>query len=139
MTLSVPCPSHRVRSWLVAFWLLGLCGCGSSERIDRPESPRELQPELTPVAVRVGALDDYWTERFGDYLDPDELYRYWIQPEERRFASYGMRWLEFALREDLLGEVAWRVPDDVQERFRAQPDYDASKRLLESLPESERQ
>lgn len=129
--------NHRRLLLSLALCLTVLVGCGGTTSVQRPELPRELRAEISSTSVPLSLQDDYWTERLGAYLSPEDLHVYWIMPPERRFAGYGKRWLEFCLREDLLAERRWPLGSEDLEQFRSQPDFDSSRRLLEQTPETQ--
>lgn len=110
--------------------LLALTGCGGRDAVEAPRIPPELANELTGLPEPRGPRDDYWTETYGDYLRPEELFAYWVLPEDRRLAVFGGRWLEFCLREDLLDEHRWALSREEVSRVSSAPDYDGSVEVL---------
>lgn len=114
--------------------LLGpLVGCNGAVVAEPPRMPQQLRPELASIEAPFNPRDDYWTKNLGDYLAPAELRRYWTTPEEQRFHDFGRRWLEFALREDLLGADRAVLSPEELEAVRSAPDYDEGQRALERI------
>lgn len=119
-------------------WLLGpasiaLAGCGGVEVADSPRVHPQLVPQLSGVEAPSGPRDDYWTESLGTYLRSEELQNYWLLPEEQRFQAFGDRWLEFCLREDLLSQHRGDLSPEETDRFRAEPDFESSRRALQGM------
>jgi hypothetical protein len=111
--------------------VLLLCGCTGALVAEPSRVPQQLRDELASIEAPLNPRDDYWTEHLGDYLTPAEMRHYWTTPEEQRFHDFGRRWLEFALREDLLGDDRAALSPEELEELRGAPDYDATKRALE--------
>ena len=112
--------------------VVALIAC-SGQRIEPPKVPQELEAELASDLTTRTVRGDFWTERLGDYLPPVELHAYETLEPERRFPEYGERWLEFCLREDLLGEHRWALSPEEIDRVRAAPSYDASAQILREI------
>ena len=109
-----------------------LCACGGSDEVIRPEYPKELLSPISSSDER-NPRDDYWTERLGPYLKPEEQHIYRIKPEDKRFVKYGERWLEFCLREDLLEESGLELSPEQVDLYRSRPDFDSGRRTLEGF------
>ena len=118
---------------LLAALLLVVGGCSGPDKPVRPEFPKELNPAITSSDEPLSLQDDYWTRCLGPYLSPEELHQYWIEPHDKRFVSYGERWLEFSLREDLLARRRWELSSEQVNEFRSQPDFESGKRTLEGF------
>ena len=73
---------------------------------------------------------------FGDYLSSEEEHSYWIKPQDERFLTFGERWLEFSLREDLLKDQRWALTPEQIDRIRSEPDYDSTQRTLQEIQKS---
>ncbi len=110
-----------------------LAGCNGVEVAEPPRVPQQLRPELASIEAPYDPRNDYWTEHLGDYLMPSELRTYWTTPEDQRFREFGRRWLEFALREDLLAQDRTSLSPEELEAFRSAPNCDASQRTLEQI------
>jgi hypothetical protein len=121
---------------LLLFLPLFVVACGTSGSIERPVYPDELRADISNADGPLSFQEDYWTASFGPYLSPDVLQGYWLESEERRFESFGERWLEFSLREDLMRDRLSALTPEEIERIRSQPDFDSSKQVLDALPGS---
>jgi hypothetical protein len=114
--------------------LLALCTACSGVEVPTPlVRPSQLDATLQGSQIPAGPLDDHWTLTLGDYLSPAELGSYWLSPNEERFTRWGDRWLEYSLREELLAPSKDELTPDELERFRSQPDYESSKRVLDEI------
>ena len=112
-------------------WALFVCaGCSSNDLPPRPTPPRRLEADLQSARPRHDE-QDYWTENLGHFFTARELADYWVTPTPQRFDSFGRRWLEFCLREDLLRGVD--LSDEELDAFAAEPDYESSRRYLERI------
>ncbi|MCO5172026.1 MAG: hypothetical protein M9894_37485 [Planctomycetes bacterium] len=122
-----PARAERARrgALAAACALLLVAGCGSEELAPEPERLRRA-PEL---AGGPPARVDFWTDTLGDYLGPD----FRAAPADERFARFGLRLLEFRLREDLLEEHRWALSQQDVDTFAGQPDHDASERFLREV------
>ncbi len=126
-----PARRHGRRLTLVAIALL--CACRGSDKVVRPEYPKELHSEISSFDEPLSLRDDYWTENLGSYLKVEQQHTYWIQPEDKRFVKYGERWLEFCLREDLLKESDLELSPEQVDLYRSRPDFDSGRRTLEGF------
>lgn len=108
------------------------CACNGDD-VRPPMPPAELVPQLAGAeeALRRSARDDHWTERYGDYMQPAELRAYWAAAPEDRFDAFGLRLLEFALREELLQRHRLQLTLEQVEAYRSRPDYDQGRQYLE--------
>ena len=72
------------------------------------------------------------------YASPERLPLWHVLLDSlyRRFEEFGERWLEFSLREDLLGDRLWALTPEEIDRIRSQPDYDSTQRALDAIPGS---
>lgn len=115
---------------LVTLVLLAAC---NGEDVRPPVPTPELVRELAGAEAELqrGARDDYWTERFGDYMEARELRAYWSTPPEERFQAFGLRLLEFRLREELLQANRLKLTLEQVEAYRSQPDYDQARAYLQ--------
>lgn len=119
-------------SVLLLVALLSLTACGGDD-VRPPVPPAELVPQLAGAedALGRGARDDHWTERYGDYMQPEELRAYWSAAPDRRFEAFGLRLLEFALREELLQRHRLQLTLEQVQTYRSQPGYEQGKAYLE--------
>lgn len=113
--------------------VLLLVACGTTGTVERPTFPDELHTDIASADHPLSFQEDYWTASFGPYLSPDELQAYWRGAEEQRFETFGERWLEFSLREDLWKDRRSALTPEEIERVRSQPDFDSAKRVLDAL------
>jgi hypothetical protein len=113
-----------------------LSACNGTE-----EGPPAIQTELVPQ-LQVGAADmigrssrrDFWTEELGDYLQAEELDRYWqAEQGEQRFERFALSLLEARLRQDLLLDHRWLLTRAQVEAYCALQDYDQSASYLEQF------
>ena len=122
-----------IRRALLVLLIPLLGACGSTGTVERPVYPDELRLDPSNVDGPLSFQEDYWTASFSPYLGPDELQAYWMESDEKRFSSFGERWLEFSLREDLLRDRRSALTPEEIERIRSQPDFDSAKRVLDAL------
>ncbi len=121
---------------VIALSALFLGACSGGGAVERPRYPTELTADASQADEPLSFQDDYWTANFSEYLSPEELHSYWIEAQDQRFLTYGERWLEFSLREDLLEDRRWALTPEQIDRIRSQPDYDSTQRALNDTPES---
>lgn len=102
-----------------------------------PTPPRELVPPValsgnldeTPIEPALGK-GDAWSDAYGAYMTRDELAAYVRTPESERFERFGLKLLDYQLREDLLREHKDDLNREQQDAYRHLPTADACRRYI---------
>ncbi len=116
--------------------LVALAGCNDPPPRP-PTPPRELVPPValsgnldeTPIEPALGK-GDAWSDAYGAYMTHDELAAYVTTPEPERFERYGLKLLDYQLREDLLREHKDELNREQQDAYRRLPSAEACRRFV---------
>jgi hypothetical protein len=127
---------------IVGIWCIA--GCSSAEKKSAPPPPKPLPPVTAPASrpaapetVRplagprpnLGA-DDYWYDRFHEYMPEDVRGRYLATPPEERFRAFGEVLLDYQRRDAALDPYRARLDRADLERYHALPDLESCARFL---------
>ncbi len=132
-------PSWGVSSVSGKAILLGallLAGCNDPPP-DAPPPPSGIQPtpaiggglEDEPVEPGIGR-PDHWSENYGSYMSPELKREYLRTPEEERFERFGLRILDFQLREQFLLAHQEDLTREEKDAYRRLPDADSCRRFV---------
>ncbi len=126
----------QIRIALVLSALGTLASCNDPP----PEAPAPQSQLVAPHAVD-GDLDleapdpvpgpsDAFYDRYHAYMTADAKRDYLSTPEGERFERFGLRMLDYQLREDLLREHEHALTRDEKDVYRRLPTADACRRFV---------
>lgn len=112
---------------------------------DAPPPPIGIRPtpeiggrlDEEPVEPGIGK-PDHWSETYGAYMSPDLKREYLSTPEDERFERFGLRLLDFELREQLLLAHQEDLTREEKDAFRRLPDADACRRFVRQCADTAR-
>jgi hypothetical protein len=128
-------PKNIVLRVMLPLALLG-AGCNDPPP-EAPTAPVGIRPsyeiggglEDEPVEPGIGR-PDYWSETYGAYMTPELKREYLATPEDERFEQFGLRLLDFELREQLLLAHQEDLTREEKDAYRRLPDADACRRFV---------
>jgi hypothetical protein len=85
--------------------------------------------EDEPVEPGIGR-PDYWSETYGAYMSPELKREYLATPEDERFDRFGVRLLDFELREHFLLAHQEDLTREEKDAYRRIRDADESRRFV---------
>jgi hypothetical protein len=85
--------------------------------------------EDQPVEPGLGR-PDHWSETYGAYMSPELKRDYLATPEEERFDRFGLRLLDFQLREELLLEHQEDLKREEKDQYRRLTSAEACRRFI---------
>lgn len=137
----------RIQPWILrglivllaalgAAGIVSSSGCSSSE-LEAPKPPGEIVPPPTigpgldehAVPASWGKRDA-WFDAFQSYMSLDMQRDYLGTPEDERFERFGLRLLDFQLREDFLREHQDELTRDEQDSYRRLPSAEACRHYV---------
>jgi hypothetical protein len=115
---------------------LAIAGCNDPPP-DAPPPPIGIGPSPAiggglddePVEPGIGR-PDYWSETYGAYMSPELKREYLLTPEDERFERFGLRILDFELREQFLLAHQDELTREEKDAYRRLPDADACRRFV---------
>ena len=85
--------------------------------------------EDEPVEPGIGR-PDHWSETYGVYMSPELKREYLMTPEDERFERFGLRILDFQLREQFLLAHQHDLTREEKDAYRRLPDAEACRRFV---------
>ncbi len=120
----------------VLFLLVALASCN-----EPPPAEPTARPGVGGSAMIGGGLEDqpvepglgrpdHWSETYGAYMAPDFKREYLSTPEDERFDRFGLRLLDFQLREELLLEHQEDLKREEKDQYRRLPTAEACRHFI---------
>lgn len=130
-------PNGRIPSWMGMVVLCLLASCNDPPP-DAPAPPSGIYAaqalgdglEAPPIKPGLGP-PDYWSETFGAYGSPEFWDEYRSTPLDERFDRFGLRLLDYQLREEYLRDHPEVLTRDEQDLYRRLPDAQACRRFIQ--------
>jgi len=120
----------------VSFLLFGFASCNDPP----PEAPAPPVGIVSTDTIGGGLEDqavepglgrpDHWSETYGAYMTPELKREYLGCPEDERFDRFGLRLLDFQLREELLQEHQDDLTREEKDQYRRLPTAEACRRFV---------